>query len=268
MSDKRKLDGKARQIKWIPCKNLKVVWPGAQREFKPGYARQIANEFDPDKFDPPKVTLPEENGIHHIIEGQHRIAAVELLWGPEEKVPCEVMAHHDEVQAASLFVGIDTSKKRLQPLDIFKVKITAKDEAAVVISKIVTELGYNIGSKNQGKNIAAVSALTAVYRKHGADVLRDALKLIQATWGKDPNAVVAPIIRGYGAFIAEYGNKTNWQHLKEAIATKYTPGRLLGAAKTAREMMGGSTPDAIKGVLVSNYNRKLGGKKAIQSESA
>lgn len=245
------------ETKWIPVKNLSIIWAGAQRAFDESWAKQIADNFDPDIFDDLIVTLPNGNGIYHVVDGQHRKAAAQSLWGEDEKVPCRVVSASDPARAAEIFDRCNTSRKSVPPIEKFKVRVTAGYETEVAVSKIVKAAGYKIGTEPRDGNIGAVQALVSVYRSFGADTLKDSLSIIQSAWGMDKNAVVAPIVRGMGSFMAEFGHKANWQRVGDQIGKHYTPGRLLGAAKTAKEMLRGSTADAIKQVIVNTYNRGL-----------
>jgi len=256
------------QVKWVPCKNISVVWPQAQRPFDEAHAQQLADAFDFDMLDPIKVTLPNGNGIYHAIAGQHRKAAIELVFGADAEAPCIILPEVDVARAAKIFVTESMGQKRPQPVSIFRVKVTAEFETEVAVNKIVTGLGYHIGNSHQDKSILAVAALVSVYRSHGGRILEDTLKIIQATWGMDPNAVIAAIVRGYGAFLVEHGDHGNWQRLKEVIAKKYTPGRFVGAARAVREMEGGNMAEAIKRLLISNYNRGLPAGKHLKSKEA
>src|SRR5215469_8065840 len=90
-------------ITWIRVKNLSVVWVQAQRPLDPKFAREIADNFDPEMFGTIAVTLPNGKGMYHIIDGNHRRAAVEHLWGSEEMVPCEIFQASDPARAARIF---------------------------------------------------------------------------------------------------------------------------------------------------------------------
>ena len=59
-----------KNIQWIPAKNLSVVWVQAQRPFVLKNAKNIADNFDKDMFGTLAVTLPNGQGIYHVIEGQ------------------------------------------------------------------------------------------------------------------------------------------------------------------------------------------------------
>jgi len=262
------------KIEWISTDQLSVIWAEAQRPLDERFAKEIADNFDPEQFGTIAVTLPNGKGMYHIIDGQHRKRAVEILFAknphPVQKVPCQVFEAEDPARAAELFDQINSHRKAQQPIDFFKVRVTAGNPDYVAIDKIVRTNGYRVANTSHAastKNIACVQALVSVYRQHGGETLDATLKVIQATWGvADRNAVTAPIIRGYGLFMAEYRTRANWGRVKEKIAKKYSPGSFIGAAKSAREILGGGISSAIKDILVQSYNRGLPASRQLKSK--
>lgn len=248
----------AHTTKWIRVKDLDVVWAQAQRHLDEKRAAKIAEEFDPDMFGVLSVTKVGDNGMYHVIDGQHRRRAVQILWGETEMVPCNVFDASSPARAAEIFDAMNTSRKSPQAIEIFKVRVTAGTEPEASVNKIITGLGYHVAnaSKMDGA-LRAVTACVSVYKRFGAAGLRDALFVIQGTWGKAQESVDANMIRGYAEFLATYGERIDRQRLVDRVAKQYTPGRLMGAAKSAREMFRGSVSENIGKVLVSTYNHGL-----------
>lgn len=256
--DARTFDRKTHKIEWIPVGKISVIWAQAQRPLNEKHAREIADNFDPEMFGTLSVTLPNGDGIFHAIDGRHRKTAVEMMgWGPDQKVPCEVFHASDPARAAKLFDKINSARKTPQPIDLFKVRVTAGDEAEVAVNKIVIVNGLRVASSQTERSISCVAALVAVYRSCGGEVLDETLKIVLATWGPDRHALVAPIIRGYAEFVAEHRNHFQVVRLRDNIAKKFTPGRFVGAAKTAREIEGSSVAIAVKHLLEIHYNKGL-----------
>lgn len=261
----RKFEEKEFKIEWIPVRQLSIIWKEAQRPYKDRDAQKIADNFDPDQFGFLWVTMPNGQGIYHIIEGQHRKAALEKIWGPNERAPCRILDAVDPARAAELFDGINSGRRAVNPLASFKVRRTAKYETEVEIDRIVRAAGYLIESSSEDKYISCVGALKAVYVDLGPKILADILKIIPATWGMEHAAVSANIIRGYGEFLVAYGGKINWQRLKEQMAKRYTPGRLMGMTKTQKEANGGTTAENMKRIILAAYNRGLPRDKHIKA---
>jgi len=247
----------AHQTQWIAVKNLSIVWAKAQREFSERHADKIASGFDPDLFDDLVVTLPNGNGIYHVVDGQHRKAAIQKLYGEDEKVPCRVVNASDPSRAAAIFEKINTGRRTPKGVELFNVRVTAGNEDEVAINKVVTGLGYRISHAVEDGTIRAVSALIGVYKNYGLEVLKETLMTIKGTWDKDAHAVDGPIIEGYGALLAEHRGHIDWRRLREQIGKTFTPGRLIGHAKADRELHGGTIGKSVCRVLTRAYNQGL-----------
>jgi len=241
---------------WIPVSDLQVVWQEAQRARDERHVAQIVNDFDPDFFGTVTIAhLPD--GSYHVVDGQHRVEAVRKIFGDKERVPCVVVRAATKKRAAEIWAAINGNRSKPSPVGRFLVDVTAGKAAETEISKTVNSLGYRISTSPSVGNIRAVSALVAVHRQHGIDVVRGSLALIQQTWGMDITATEASIIRGMAALLAEHATDINQQRFAKTLAKKYTPLRLIGSAKAAREMFGGNTAEAVKRLLIEAYNSGL-----------
>ncbi len=253
------------KIAHIKAKFVSVVWRSAQRPFDEKHADYLAEHFDPELLDPLSVTKADEHGMHHVIRGQHRLAAFKKVFGEEQMVPCIVVDANDEVVAAELFLVDAESHKPLKAVEEFMVAVTAGRPDEVAINRIVQKAGFRIGTSRQPDIIMAVHALSDVYAKHGGAVLGQTLRALHSTWGSDHNAVQSGMIRGYGEFLALYGNQINAEILHLCMTKRrWTPGRLLNSARHEVSMrkdvvknLAGAMAVAIFGI----YNASAGRKK-------
>lgn len=251
------LQKSAHATKWISVKSLSIVWANAQRELNEKRVDKIASEFDPDLFDDLVVTLPNGHGIYHVVDGQHRRAVMQKLYGEDEQIPCRVVEVKDPARAAAIFDKINTSRKAPNAVEKFNVRVTAGYTTEVDINRIVTFLGYRIANNNAYGTIKAVSALQNIYKSYGAEVLKETLMAIKTTWRNDAHATDGPIINGYGALIAEHRGHLDWKRLREVVSKNYTPGQLLGRGKYHAEGERVSVGEGIKHVLIRVYNQGL-----------
>lgn len=254
----------AHSTKWIPIKNLSVVWANAQRELNERHVDKMAADFDPDLFDDLVVTLPNGDGIYHVVDGNHRRALIQKLYGEEEKVPCRIVNAKDPARAAQIFVKINTGRRLPSGIEKFRVRVTAGSETEVAINKVVMWLGCRIEANDSPNSIRATAALINVHNSFGLEVLKETLVTIRGAWANDKGALEGPIIEGFGALIGEHRGHLDWKRLREKTGNSYTPGRLLGQAKADKESLGGRIADGVKRVLIRNYNQglrtgKLGG---------
>lgn len=243
--------------KWLPVKQLSVLWADAQRPLDERHVDRIAAAFDPDMFGIISVTQADARGIYHIIDGNHRRHAVLKLFGDSEMVPCNVFDTVDPARAAQIFYEMQQGRKAISAIDNFRVGVTAGYKTQVAIAKIVKSLGFEIKSGADEGSIRSPGACTFVYRKHGGDVLTLTLLTLRTTFGKNAEAFDASLIRGFAAFLAEYGPQIDRQRLTERVSKQYTPARLLGAAKSMREMFRSDMPTGVSKVVLNSYNQGL-----------
>jgi hypothetical protein len=107
-----------------------------------------------------------------------------------------------------------------------------------------------------------------VYIKHGPMILGLTLKTLQSTWGKDRNAVAAPMIRGYGLFLAQYFRQVDLDRLYACMTKKkMTPGSLITSAyhllKMSRALVK-NQPEAIGLAIFETYNVGRGKKLNLE----
>jgi len=244
------------EITHIPVRNLAVVWPEAQRPYNEAWAKEIAEAFDPDKFDPVKVTMPNGNGIYHICEGQHRVGAIRMLWGHDTLCPCLVAPEADPARAAEIFLDTNDNRDLVKKIAKFKVSVTAKRQEECAIDRICRHCGYRVEGSRAQDTVAAVDALKFVYRK-GARTLDSTLHLLRDIWGGDPSATSAALLRGFGSFVCEFSEHMDKGRLREVVAKKYTPGKLVIDAKGVKELMHINSTEAVMHILLRLYNKGL-----------
>lgn len=262
------------EIVYIPVKQLTVVWVQAQRPYKEKWAREIADNFDNEKFDPLIVTKPNGENKYHIVEGQHRRHAAEMYAAkcgsphPEnEQVPCRIVADGDPARAAEIWLGINGGRKAPTPLHAFNVGVVAGRADEVAISNIVTANGFNVSPSKSSNNIAAVGALRTVYQRHGRMTLANVLKTLRYLWKGDPAAVSTSMIRGFGIFINEFGMYIDHRRMVAKIA-KWTPHRICEAAKAHREATGEKMDEIIAELLLREYNKGLKDKERLRHKAS
>lgn len=246
-------------IRWIPVKNLSVKWHIAQRkEVILSHAKKIAGSFDNEKFGILSVSMADDRGVHHIIDGVHRATAVKILWGEDEQVPCQILPAQDPQRCAQIFLGLNKGRRPVTTVDNFRNSVTAGDPDAININKVVKSLGYRVEQTKVDGTIAAVGALGNVYRRFGPEILRDVLQILQATWGMSADAVQGPIIQAYGEVLGNYHKVINFGRTKDVMVKRFpNPNRLMATVRAARELSGGGATEVIVKAVIDNYNRGL-----------
>lgn len=251
------------KLEWIACKFLSVVWVQAQRRYREARVKEIAAKFDPELFNPVRVTLPNGNGVYHICDGQHGKGAVEHLYGPEEKVPCIVAPEGDPVRAAKLFLRMNTSQKPPSQIDHFKVSVVAREPIETSIDRIVRHHGFRVDNRPGAEIISAVAALKAVFHC-SPKVLDQTIAIIHRTWPDVSAAMGGSVLRGFGTFLCEFGSYIEPDRLVEVVQKKWNPETLVRDAKALKATHGWNTTEAIMQLLMTQYNHGLRGKGMLK----
>jgi hypothetical protein len=159
------------------------------------------------------------------------------------------------VQAARLLAGARLLVAALVVVR-FKVAVTAKRPDEININRIVQHNGYRVEATHAQDTIAAVDALKFAYNNKGKKTLDQTLHMLRQTWGGDPAAVTAPIVKGYASFICEFAADLNFEHLRKSVIKRFTsPNGLMVAAKSLKDTMKISMMTAIWTLLLQTYNR-------------
>lgn len=252
---------KERPIKWLHIEDLRVEWAEAQRPLSERKVAQIMRDFDPDAMG--IITVAELNGKgdeYHIVDGQHRVEAVKRLWGDlRQRVECQIITGvTSPAEAARVWLGRNVNHTTPTPLERFEVRVTAGEEQAVAIQEIVGDMGFTVGRSG----IQAITAVEFVFKKHGAEGLRWVLQVIHDTW-RDPSPT-NQIIKGFGKFYGSFAGNVETDRLVENLAKRYTPDSLVGAARSAAEIMPGGVPECVVRLMANVYNMRLGDDRRLQ----
>jgi len=250
------------EFQYVAIKNLSVIWVQAQRPFNEKWAKQIAEEFDPDKFDPPVITKPNGVGHYHVVEGQHRVQGAKIAFGENEQLHCRIVDADDPARAAEIWLGINSGRKAIKPIQKFLVAVTAGRQPEVEINNTVNKMGYKISQYKSEGSISAVRALTEVHNKFGHTLLQGTLLMLHHTWPHDANAFSGDVIRGYALFINEFRHYLDSKRLAEVISKTFSPNQLLSSARLSSEQHRISLAEAMSDILRLRYNRNMRDEKS------
>ena len=247
------------ELTHIALKNLSVVWRKAQRTLDEKWAKQIADNFDPELFEPVMVTQPNGEGVYHIVEGQHRTQAARFFLNDlNQMVPCRVIGEADPARAAEIWLGINKGRKKVRPVVEFLVAVEAGREVEVACNNIIKKAGYIVIEYAKGDNaLVAVGAACKVYKMYGATTLGRTLYLCRQLWGTDPAGVRSPLIRGFGMFINEF-HTFDINHLVKVITAQYkSPWKFWEASVVDAERSSQNLDVAISELVRVRYNKGI-----------
>jgi hypothetical protein len=229
-----------------------------QRGLKASRVKKLANELDLDGLG--VVTVAKrKNGDYVVIDGQHRVAALEFHGFGDWVLDCKVYEGLTIKDEAHMFRLLNKFDKP-SPFDDFHAGRVQGDKECLAIDEIVQEAGLQVsGSKRDGV-LTCVRTLQKVYRMNGAaegpEVLAETLEIVKAAWGSERSAMDGNVIEAVAIFLAAYGEEANTSSLVKKMAKlPGGPAGFVGRAKSMRDLKKGTIPRLGAEMLVALYNK-------------
>lgn len=232
-----------------------IVDPDIQRNLDQRRVNQIAEHLNLDALG--VITVNHRaNGSYHVVDGQHRVAAVRLAGGETEKVLCRIFDSLNREDEAKLFRLLNNTAKPMA-IDLFKVRVIEGDPVAVELNRIVHEHGWTVSTNNTSRTFSAVAALERVYRLAPIAAER-AVSTLTRAWGNDDNTGVdGRLVEGIGRVFARHGDSVDASDLTARLARfAGGPGALIGKARGLRDLIRVTVPAAVAEIVVEMYNTR------------
>lgn len=240
-------------LRWVAVADTHTS-PMAQRDLREAWAAEIANDFDPDRFTPPVLSL--RDGKFYIVDGQHRFHAMKLMGWEDQQLQCWVYEGLTEAEEADLFLYLNR-QKAVSSFDKFRIAVAAGRADEVDVERTVRLQGLRVSQDRGG--IKCVSALITVYR-YGATTLGRTLRIIRDAYGD--LGFRSEIVVGVGMLCHRYGSQFDDDRLIEKL-TSVNGGMfgLLNAARATKRQIGRPLSHCVAAQAVVYLNAGKGGKK-------
>lgn len=246
-----------------------TVYPEAQRRFKPKWAAELANKFDPQLLG--ILTLNMRNdGSYAVINGQHRRAAGQIAGYNEFAVTCHVYRGLTLAEEAKLFLALNNNRN-VAAIDMFVVGVLEGNETSVGVSRVLQEFGIEVGT---GNHLAFMAVRTAksIFEDSGAvsgeEAFRTALRIATDAWAGPETAkkgyLNGTIIHGLALMALMYGPKLDPDSMAAKLK-KWDPQGLIGNIRGRRATHQGSSGTVARVVLTEIYNKGLGSTRQLEA---
>lgn len=235
--------------------------PSYQRDVKAKH-RKIIAEFDEDSLGVPLIG-ERSDGSLWIVDGLQRITAVRKLGWTE--IRADVFRSDGPVHEAQVFKRVNLDRTAIKPMEQFKARLVAQDEAALNIVTAVEEEGFKVSKQGVHKNwddeasrkcVGAVNTLVQIYTKYGTDHIRFALRVAATCWPGDRLAVNSQTLMALAIFYEAVEQAPDWDRLIPRFRSVSVQ-RILYAANQAC-LSGGSGNDfACADQLMRLYRKRM-----------
>lgn len=217
----------------------------------------IAGDFEQEALGVIHVSKRVDD-THHIIDGQHRVAALHVIGRGEVPIPCVIWVGLTHAEEAAMFRRLNNTRQ-VQVLDRFRVRIVEGDAIACTLAGILERHGWQIAKSQAKGSFFAVSALEKVYRtkEHGdADTCEALILVATEAWGHDSNALRAEIVSGLGVLLRRHPYLDKPKLITEMAKHEGGPLGLIGKAKQLRDIRGGRISDSMAEILTNLHNKR------------
>lgn len=190
-----------------------------QREPDENRVRRIAENFDPELFGVPVLSMRADDSLY-VVDGWHRISALVMV-GDDALVQCEVHRGLTVGDEARMFHRLQKERRGHTQFGQFKARLCFGEPAAVEIRRIAGRHGLKICTNKSTKTITAVASAE---RSHKAGVLDEVLTTIIAWDTQDAAALDGFIINCLTDFFRTY--EAEPQYVAKKLDKYSSPSRL------------------------------------------
>lgn len=235
------------------------IEPRYQRPLDSRRVRHMAEHLDASQLGVIEVHRRPDSSLV-VLDGQHRARAVLDSRGPDAVVMAHVVEGLTVAQEAERFLALNRERVALTGYALWRARLAAGDPVVGEVEVVVKEAGLRTGQDEQDGVIRAVSALEAVLKAHGPDVLRDTLALVVAAFGRGSEAFRGDVLRGVAVVLDVYGDAGSLSAGldNDLLARKLntvTATQLVARAQAARAVQSGTLTRLIAQSVVTLYNK-------------
>ena len=176
-----------------------------QREIKNQRVKRIVKDFDERIANEPKVSY--RDGKYYVFDGQHTIDARKVMNGGEDlPVLCKVYMGMDEKEEAMLFSKQTGESARLTPGIRVRAEVFAENGNSIAFLNANADLGIELDyDQERGyMRIGCINTALDAYQKFGEERYKEAMKIIVAAWGGEPDSFRTENIIGITRFVDRY----------------------------------------------------------------
>lgn len=235
-----------------------------QRPVERRIVNKLVREWDLVYLTP--LVVSHRDGRYHLIDGQHRVAAMRRIYGGDVRSECivhEGLTYRDE---AAMYLRFDKSIKRITKRQSVKAMLESKtDTRPQIIKDLLKQAGFHwaLGSRNPADYyINVTSTLFRVYDLLGPEGFRHLFIMLAYTWKGAPSSVTARMISGTALFLKTYMEELDDYVFTLRLSAIY-PSEISRMAQ--EDSRPGNSPTRVARVLLDLYNKgcRHGGEREL-----
>jgi hypothetical protein len=232
-----------------------------QRGLDPRFVANLVTNMDLDMLGTIEVSR-RDDGTLWVLDGNHRVEGLKVFLGDPngQRIACKVWVGLTLAEEAAKFAALNAMHPPTAAAK-FRAAIAAGSPEECAINDVVRSARLEISTQPSKGAVAAVTALTKVYRggrlkKPQPEALRRTLVVMRDAWDGTIDAYQGYLIAGIGMVYVKYGDVLDDKSMVTKLATFPGGARgLIGKARGHRDSFGGDLANAVATLAVTAYNK-------------
>jgi len=227
-----------------------------QRQPNESKVSKIARNFNKDALGVIICSI-RENGIIAVIDGGHRIAAMNLLGMQDSTIDALVYFGLTLDQEAKIFALINDDRTKPKTSDIFKAQVIANDPKTVGLDSLLKSLNLEPTSKPGNNYIRGIGTLKEIYENAGHDSTLKSLTCLKNAFGPHSSSFNVDAITALALIFKRYA-EINASRVTEVLKRFGSINTLIAQANTMNLGSNNSMRyTSLPYIIVNGYNHKM-----------
>lgn len=255
----------AGELTRVPTARLRVD-PTYQRGLsKRGRAviRRMVADFRWDRFG--ALTVAAKADHFAVIDGQHRALAAAALG--IETVPA-IVFDIDTPDAAGSFLGINSNRTAVGPMDKFRAALAAGDPAAAELADMLADLNLDWNAPPSGPiapgQIRCITRLSTLIRHHGRGIVETALDAMIRAQPDQPDWLIAALVDGTTRATETVLDVDGTADPLVPVLADIDPETLLDEARTLVRLQGGGIAQTVADRILTRWRESRRARRAAE----
>lgn len=228
-----------------------------QRTQNKAKVAKIARNFNYNALGVVIVSI-RESGEMFVLDGGHRIAAMNLIGKSEECVDALVYFDLTIEQEAAMFVALNEDRTKPKRADIFDAKVLSGDDSMNEIDKILSSMGLKISATPVNNSVRAVSGVIDIYTNAGPEILRRVLNVTVESFGRNSSVFNKMFMTSLAIVYHHFGDDIDDERLIERLKMLGDPMQMVLIARNNIKMKVYKTVHiALIHMMINEYNKRL-----------
>jgi hypothetical protein len=227
-----------------------------QRQQSKSKVAKIARNFNYDALGVIIVSI-RESGDMFVLDGGHRVAAMNLLGKSDENINALVYFDLTLKQEASLFISLNEERTKPKRFDIHTASSSAGEVTAVEMDTLLENNNLRFSDVNGYGCVRAVGTVRKMIEKIGSDKLDRVLKILVLANGNHSKFLCSEYIVACSAIVCQYPNIKD-DRLAKAFNSLGEPSiAVMKSNSMASGKSAFSKVQSLCSVIIDNYNYKM-----------